>query len=82
MEIDTRIQGIPCKVRLTSYEKVQGSYSRNAASDMDYYGWSDCTYEVCDRRGRPAPWLERKATDKDWMNIDKQIEACMEYQND
>ena len=26
-------------------------------------------YEVCDRRGRPAPWLERKVTNE----IDQEI---------
>jgi hypothetical protein len=82
MEIETRIQGIPCIVKLVSYERVNGSFSRNAASDLDYYGWSDATYQVCDRRGRPAPWLERKATDKDWINIDIQMDRVREYQND
>lgn len=82
MEIATRIQGIPCIVKLVSYERVKGSYSYNAASDLDYYGWSESTYQVCDRRGKPAPWLERKATEQDWMNIDVQMDRAMEYEND
>jgi hypothetical protein len=72
-EIETRIAGIPCIVGVTHFESVRGSFSYHAASDMDYYGYVDCEFEVCDRRGRPAPWLERKLTDKDSSRIESEI---------
>jgi len=28
---------------------------------------------VCDRRGRPAPWLERKMTDNDVQEVKTKI---------
>ena len=64
MEMEYRISGIPCIIRVTHFESVKGSFSRNADSDLDYYGYVDASWEVCDRRGRPAPWLERKVTDR------------------
>jgi hypothetical protein len=36
-------------------------------------GLVDADWEVCDQRGRPAPWLEAKVTDQDheaiWESI-------------
>lgn len=39
-----------CSVIITindvEYEHVAGSYSYNAASDMDYYGWEEFSFEI------------------------------------
>ena len=67
---EARIQGIPCLIDVHRCLVVKGSFSRNAPSDLDYYGYSEIEYTVCDRRGRPAPWLERKMTDTDRSNIE------------
>jgi len=32
---------------------------------------------VCDRRGRPAPWLEKKLTSKDERRIEQEIAKHM-----
>jgi hypothetical protein len=56
------------------YESTAGSYDYNAASDWDYHGYSESEWEVCDRRGRPAPWLAKKLTDEDEAEIEKEIE--------
>lgn len=77
--IDTRVAGIPCIARVTYYMSQPGSYSRNAASDMDYYGYTECEFDICDRRGRPAPWLERKATDADRDRITREIIKHLEH---
>lgn len=64
--LKTVICGIPCQVAMTAGRYVPGSYSYNAPSDVDFYGgWFDVDFAVYDRRGRPAPWLERKMTPKD-----------------
>lgn len=73
MEIETRIAGIPCTINVTHFSQVKGSYSYSAPSDLDYYGYTECEFEICDRRGRPAPWLERKATDADLRRIEQEI---------
>ena len=72
-EIETRVAGIPCIIGVTHFESVRGSYSYHAASDWDYRGYTEAEFEVCDRRGRPAPWLERKLTSKDESRIESEI---------
>ena len=68
-EIESRVAGIPCIIGVTEYQR--GSYNRWCDSDMDYYGYIE--WVVCDRRGRPAPWLERKLTSKDNNRIQAEI---------
>lgn len=72
-EIETRVAGIPCIIGVTHFDSVDGSYSYNAASDVDYYGYTESEWEVLDRRGRPAPWLSRKLTDKIEREIEREI---------
>jgi hypothetical protein len=43
-------------------------------SDLDYHGYVEAEYTICDRRGRPAPWLERKRTPDDDTEIVEAIE--------
>ena len=80
--IETRIQGIPCLVEMTSgsYQKPYSGSAYNCETDWDYYGgWSDVEYQVYDRRGRPAPWLEKKISPKDDQEI---IELLIENASD
>lgn len=67
-EIETRIAGIPCLIGVKEYNQVQGSYY--ATNDWDYHGYTDCSWDVLDRRGRKADWLERK--------LDKQTHETIE----
>ena len=76
-EIESRVAGIPCLIGVTHFDSVQGSYSYNAASDMDYYGYSESEWDVLDRRGRPASWLERKLTDDERQRIEQEIAEAM-----
>ena len=72
-EIESRVAGIPCIIGVTHYECVKGSYSYHAASDWDYHGYTECEFEVLDRRGRKAAWLERKLDDKMTQEIESEI---------
>ena len=72
-EIETRVAGIPCIIGVIDYSSTSGSYNRNAASDWDYYGYTESEWEVCDRRGRPAPWLAKKLTSKEESRIEREI---------
>jgi hypothetical protein len=67
--IQTQLAGIPCQIAVTGFRRVEGSYSYNAPSDLDYYGYTDYDYEILDRRGRPAPWLEKKVTEDEIDDI-------------
>lgn len=75
--IETRIAGIPCVINVTQASYTKPDYS-TWASDLDYYGGWELCWEICDRRGRPAPWLERKATDHDINRIEQEIMEAME----
>lgn len=72
-QIETTISGIPCIVKVLHYSRQEGSFSYNAPSDVDYYGYTDMEYEICDSRGRPAPWLEKKLTDKERNRLEEEI---------
>ncbi len=63
-QIEHRIQGIPCLLSVTHFfeQKPLGIY---ADSSDDCYGYTEIEYDVLDRRGRPAPWLEKKMTKAD-----------------
>ena len=71
-EIETRVAGIPCIVAVEEY--FEGSYNYNAASDHDYYGYSEAEWEVLDRKGYKAAWLERKLTSRDHDRINAEID--------
>lgn len=76
-EIQTRVAGIPCIAKVTHFYRQapwRGS-AHTCDSDLDYYGYTECEFEILDRRGRPAPWLERKATDADRERITEAIET-------
>ena len=75
MEIKTRISGIPCIVTLDRMF-VQKPLGPNCDSDWDCYGYTEIKFTVCDRRGRPAPWLELKMSDKDRSRIENELEIA------
>jgi hypothetical protein len=73
--IETSIAGIPCLIRVDDYQVVKpwpGPASTAPSSD-DYHGYVEIDYTVCDRRGRPAPWLEDKMTDLEREKIEGDI---------
>ena len=62
--IPHRIAGIPCLIRVNTYVRVKpwrGSPSSCPSSD-DYYGYTECEWELCDRKGYRARWLDKKFT--------------------
>lgn len=67
--IQTRLAGIPCQIAVTGFHRVKGSYYCDEVSDADYFGYCEYDYEVLDRRGRPAPWLEKKVTEDEIEDV-------------
>ena len=72
-EIETTVAGIPCIIGVTEYSSVAGN--SRADSDWDYYGYTECDWQVLDRRGRPAPWLAKKLTSKIEAAIEAEIDG-------
>lgn len=68
-KIDTYVAGIPCQIGVISYVH-QKPLGRTADSDWDCYGYTDIDWELLDRRGRRAQWLDNKA---DCEKIEKTI---------
>lgn len=73
MQIQSQIQGIPCLIDVTRCHVVKGSFRQSAPSDLDYYGYSEVEFEILDRKGYKATWLERKATEEDKERIEQEI---------
>jgi len=72
-EVESTIAGIPCLIGVIDFNRVNGSYNYHAASDWDYYGYTESEWEVLDRKGYKAAWLERKLSSKDESRIDSEI---------
>ena len=75
MNISSTVAGIPCLIEVTHFFK-QKPLGQNCDSDLDCYGYTEIEFEVQDRRGRPAQWLEKKLTDKDAGRINLEIEEA------
>jgi hypothetical protein len=73
---DSRVAGIPCQIGVVNYERHAPMSAHKAHSDLEFYGYSEVDYVVLDRRGRPAPWLQRKVHDD--SSIIDQINELME----
>ena len=71
--IEHRIAGIPCLIGVSHYfkQEPQGYW---ADSDMDCYGYSEWEYDILDRKGYPAAWLERKIDRKEQDRLDRAVE--------
>lgn len=68
--IQTRVAGMPAQIGVIDFTSVKGSQSRNAPSDLDFYGYAEIGFELLDRRGYRAAWLDGKA---DKQSIQQQI---------
>jgi hypothetical protein len=77
-EFESRVCGIPCIIRVKYWEvyfpaQVSGPPERCYPEEGGEGDW-----EILDRRGRPAPWLERKMTPNDHDRLDREIFNHME----
>lgn len=71
--MESRIAGIPCQVRVGHVYVTKGNFSPCAETPEEYYGVREVEFDVCDRHGRPAPWLSKKMTDDDRSRIETEI---------
>lgn len=65
----TRIAGIPCEVRLTHCLVTKGNYSLVAETPDEYYGLREVEFDVYDKKGYRASWLEALLTDGERQRI-------------
>lgn len=70
MRIKTRISGMPCTVRVTHYSPgVPMRTTGSGFGDADPPEDEEFEFEVYDRGGYRAPWLERKVTEEDEIDL-------------
>jgi len=70
--VPTTCCGLPCLAGVTVATNVIGN--ELADNPDDYFGYTDIEFDILDRKGYKAKWLESKATCKDIDNIIKDIE--------
>ena len=73
--IGYRVAGIPCQIGVIAWD-YQAPYRGSpyhCDSDHDCYGWEDSDWEVLDRKGYRAKWLEAKLTDKERERVSDMI---------
>lgn len=81
LTFETKISGIPCQIQILSWSTGRC----NRVGHID--NWlpddpAELEFEVLDRNGRPALWLERKMTDKDQERIETEAERALEDYNE
>ncbi len=77
---NSTLQGIPCGILVTRYTPMRpGRYSgppefcyEDELPEMDF--------EVLDRHGYPASWLEEKLTDDDYERLIEEYETFLKEQ--
>lgn len=75
-EVPFKVEGIPCLIGVTHFYKQKGD-SNTWDSDLDYYGYTECEYEILDRKGYRAKWLDSKK-----INHEEVCEAIEEHLTD
>lgn len=73
LTIDTSVSGIPCKARMTYYAKARPARVYGPAEDCYPDEPAELDFDILDRRGRPAAWLERKMTEDDIIRIEGEL---------
>jgi hypothetical protein len=73
IEIETRVAGIPAIIGVSDYKYYRPDRSYRSPSSEDFYGGYVFEYDILDKRGRKAEWLERKLTNNCRDEIDELI---------
>lgn len=82
MDIDVRVCGIPAIARVLHYRPYEPAYRRGHPDNWEPASPPEIDFEILDRRGRPAPWLERKLTDAERERIERDLIEYLEAEED
>ena len=78
-EFESRVCGIPCIVRVLDWEPFVPMYTGGHPDNWMPEEGGHGSWEMLDRRGRPAPWLERKMTQAEQDRIYSEVFDKMEH---
>lgn len=76
-EFDTKISGIPCICRVDHYRPAVPDHWGARMEDAEQGSPEEFDFTILTRRGKPAPWLERKLTDQDRERLAEEWEATV-----
>jgi hypothetical protein len=77
-EFESTVCGIPCKICITYWEPYRAAILRADPDDSHPPEGGEGEWEICDLKGKPAPWLEAKLTHKERIRIDQEVFEHME----
>lgn len=77
-EIEHRVAGIPCLIGVIDYESYTPAFISGPPENCYPAEGGSGDWEILDRRGRPAAWLQRKLTPRDEDEINEAIFNYME----
>jgi hypothetical protein len=77
-EIEHRVCGIPCIVGVTDYEGYTPAYISGPPENCYPAEGGSGDFEILDRKGYRAKWLEKKITSRDEDAIQELIYEYME----
>lgn len=75
---ESTIAGIPCQIEIENFQPIIPAKLSGPPEDCYPEEGGEVEYSVLDRRGYPAPWLERKLTRADEQRIEQE---CWEVIN-
>lgn len=77
-EFESTVCGIPCRVRVTQWDAYDPGRASGPPESCYPPEGGEGEWEILDRNGRPAPWLERKMTDRDRNMVSEKVFEHME----
>jgi len=77
-EIEHRVCGIPCIIGVTDYDGYSPAYTSGPPENCSPAEGGTGDFEILDRRGYRAKWLEKKMTAQDEDAIQELIFDYME----
>ncbi|MGB3271089.1 MAG: hypothetical protein WBA65_14155 [Rhodanobacter sp.] len=77
MILDTHIQGIPCRVRLTYHRKEDSPVLNGPMDWADPGSPEEVDFAVLDMQDKPAPHIEREMLPEDRAAIEQELIAAI-----
>jgi len=76
-QFTTRISGIPCICKVTSYSRAIPAILSGPWEDSDPGSPSEIEFEILTTKGKRALWLERKVTEDDEDRLKEEWEVTL-----
>jgi len=82
MIVEINVCGIPAIADVVHYRPGDPGYIDGPPELCYPPEPTELEWRLLDRRGRPAPWLERKLTERERERIERELIECLEAEVD